>query len=88
DVLESLQRRFPARLDVWPVLSEQQEDWSGRTGMVTEHIAEVPRLGEHHAYLCGPPPMVDAALPILKSAGIEHIFFDKFLDTSSATLTA
>jgi len=38
-----------------------------------------------HAYLCGPPVMVDAAVARLKSMGLEdsRIFFDKFLDASS-----
>ena len=36
------------------------------------------------AYLCGPPPMIDAALPVLAALGIDpqHIHFDKFLDGS------
>ncbi|MEL6547400.1 MAG: FAD-binding oxidoreductase, partial [Myxococcota bacterium] len=83
--LEALKRSFPARLEVWPVLSAQYDGWSGRTGMVTEHLNDVPRLGDHHAYLCGPPGMIDAALPIFEGAGISEIFFDKFLDTSVKT---
>lgn len=82
DILETLQRRFPARLDVWPVVSEADSEWSGRRGLVTEHIAGVPRLHEHHAYLCGPPGMIDAAVPILTAAGVSNIHYDKFLDTS------
>lgn len=82
DILEALQRRFPARLDVWPVVSEADSEWSGRKGLVTEHIEAVPRLREHHAYMCGPPGMIDAAVPILSAAGISDIHYDKFLDTS------
>jgi propane monooxygenase reductase subunit len=35
------------------------------------------------AYLCGPPPMIDAALPVLARKGIseDRIFFDKFTPT-------
>lgn len=83
DELEALQKRFSARLDVWPVLSaDPNSHWQGRRGMVTEHLRALPRLSEHHAYLCGPPPMVDAALQILEEAGCSNVFFDKFLDGS------
>jgi propane monooxygenase reductase component len=35
------------------------------------------------AYLCGPPPMIDAAIPVLVGKGIseDRIFFDKFTPT-------
>ncbi len=84
DELRALQKRFPARLDVWPVLSaEPSAEWQGRRGMVTEQLRRVPRLEEHDAYLCGPPPMVDAALEILGAAGVTRTYYDKFLDGSS-----
>jgi ferredoxin-NADP reductase len=33
------------------------------------------------AYLCGPPPMIDAAIEMLKTAGCKerHIYFDRFV---------
>ena len=36
--------------------------------------------GEMDAYSCGPPPMIDAVLPVLQAAGVEpsRIYFDKF----------
>ena len=36
--------------------------------------------GDMDAYSCGPPPMIDAVLPVLQAAGVEptHIYFDKF----------
>jgi propane monooxygenase reductase subunit len=36
--------------------------------------------GEIDAYSCGPPPMIDAVLPVLQMAGVEpeRIYFDKF----------
>ncbi|MGB5234175.1 MAG: hypothetical protein WBN85_03215, partial [Candidatus Macondimonas sp.] len=45
---------------------------------------EVADLATCHAYMCGPPPMLDAAIEVLKQAGIshDHIHFDKFLDKS------
>ena len=70
-----------------PVLSAEPEesDWTGCRGNVTDLIVEeVHGVHRHHAYLCGPPPMVDAALEVLKNAGVDsgHIHYDKFLDAS------
>jgi propane monooxygenase reductase subunit len=52
-------------------------------GLVTDVLAA--RLGraitEHDAYLCGPPPMIDAGLTLLEGFGLEErrsIFYDKF----------
>ena len=42
-------------------------------------------LNGAQGYLCGPPPMIDSAIELLKSGGIdeESIYYDKFLDASS-----
>ena len=71
-----------------PVLSEEAEDsdWQGLRGLVTEHVAAQPLdWSSTQAYLCGPPPMIDAAIEVLKHEGVskEDIHFDKFLDASS-----
>lgn len=74
-----------------PVLSDEPPTsvWPGARGLVTELIsaARFPHLDSCHAYLCGPPRMIDAALPILSKAGIPHahIHYDKFLDASGLT---
>jgi propane monooxygenase reductase subunit len=41
-------------------------------------------LADVDAYLCGPPPMVDAAIALLERRGVpeSHIYFDRF--TTSA----
>ena len=38
-----------------------------------------------HAYVCGPPPMVEAALPLLATLGVEEkrIYYDKFTTTGN-----
>ena len=38
------------------------------------------QLGKCEVYLCGPPPMVDAALAFLEAHGVPHdqVFHDKF----------
>ena len=42
--------------------------------------------GEMDAYSCGPPPMIDAVIPVLQVAGVEpsHIHFDKFTQPAAA----
>jgi propane monooxygenase reductase subunit len=42
-------------------------------------------LADYEAYLCGPPPMIDAAIPVLqaKGCGEARIFYDKFTITAS-----
>jgi propane monooxygenase reductase subunit len=69
-----------------PALShaEPGDDWQGEQGFIHEVVARrlaAERLaGEIDAYACGPPPMIDAVLPVLQMAGVEpeHIHFDKF----------
>lgn len=69
-----------------PVLSDADDDaeWSGEAGMVHEAVARYLADGElgsdFEAYLCGPPPMVEAAQEMLESFGIDvsQIHFDKF----------
>lgn len=69
-----------------PALSHATEGsgWTGPTGFIHEVVAAHLRAeafdGEIDAYSCGPPPMIDAILPVLQMAGVEpdHIFFDKF----------
>jgi propane monooxygenase reductase subunit len=61
-----------------------EEDWTGETGLIHEVVRRVlgpeELEGEIDAYACGPPPMIDAVLPILQMAGVEpeRIHFDKF----------
>jgi len=70
------------------VLSDEgpDTDWSGPRGFVTDHLREsvlekgVFDVASAHAFLCGPPPMVDAAVGVLSSAGMpaEAMHFDRF----------
>ncbi|MGL4397347.1 MAG: NADH:ubiquinone reductase (Na(+)-transporting) subunit F [Hyphomicrobium sp.] len=69
-----------------PALSHADDDaaWTGARGFVHEVVARTLKAegvtGETDAYACGPPPMIDAVLPVLQVAGIEptRIYFDKF----------
>src|ERR1700733_7790036 len=69
-----------------PALShaEPEDAWTAEAGFIHDVVARTLRVealdGEIDAYSCGPPPMIDAVLPILQMAGVEpaRIYFDKF----------
>jgi NAD(P)H-flavin reductase/ferredoxin len=70
-----------------PVLSHEPagSDWAGARGMVTEFIASSAAgidWPTTEAYMCGPPPMIDAAIATLVAAGLplDAIHYDKFSD--------
>src|SRR5260370_5094508 len=68
-----------------PALSEApDEDWDGETGLITNVVKRYAGgLAGVHAYVCGPPPMVEAALPLLATLGVDEkrIYYDKFTTT-------
>jgi propane monooxygenase reductase component len=83
--LEELGRRLPAFTFV-PALSEASngDGWAGESGLITEVVERLEGdLADVDAYLCGPPPMVDAAIAMLEARGVpeSHIYFDKFTTT-------
>ena len=85
DELEELQSRLPGFTFV-PALSEAADgdDWAGESGLITDVVERLEEdLAEVDAYLCGPPPMVDAAIAMLEAKGVpeSHIYFDKFTTT-------
>lgn len=87
DELDAIAGRAGGRFRYLPVLSEEPEDsdWSGLRGLCTEFIAgSVDDIRACDAYLCGPPPMVDAAIAVLQANGVtaQQIYYDKFLDAS------
>ena len=60
------------------------DEWDGETGFVTDVVKRhATDLTGAHAYVCGPPPMVEAALPLLARLGVEEkrIYYDKFTTT-------
>ncbi|NKQ58644.1 2Fe-2S iron-sulfur cluster binding domain-containing protein [Amycolatopsis sp. K13G38] len=68
-----------------PALSEPEgEDWNGETGLITDVLRRCESdLSGADAYVCGPPPMVEAALELLPALGVadKRIFYDKFTTT-------
>lgn len=83
--LSALAAHWQAPFTYVPVLSEEAagSDWTGARGWVTEAITPA-RCAGAQGYLCGPPPMIDAAIAVMTAAGMapEAIFFDKFSDQS------
>ena len=84
--LRALEESLPSFRYV-PALSEPAapDDWEGEVGLITDVVRRLAgRLTGAHAYVCGPPPMVEAALPMLASAGVEEkrIYYDKFTTTA------
>jgi len=82
--LRALEDKIPGFRYV-PALSEQgDDDWDGETGLITEVVRQnEPALEGMDAYVCGPPPMVDAAIALLTQRGMDerHIYYDKFTTT-------
>jgi propane monooxygenase reductase subunit len=63
------------------------EVWDGEVGLITDVVRRnEPDLSGAHAYVCGPPPMVEAAIPLLTRLGVveKRIYFDKFTTTGNA----
>jgi propane monooxygenase reductase subunit len=86
DELAELERQIPNFRFV-PALSEcgEDEDWDGERGLITDVVTRLHQeLGEVDAYLCGPPPMVDAAIAMLDQNGVPEarVFYDKFTTTA------
>jgi propane monooxygenase reductase subunit len=53
--------------------------------LITDVVIEAEKeLGEMDAYLCGPPPMVDAAIEMLGTKGVpeNRVYYDKFTTTA------
>ncbi|HNH50294.1 MAG TPA: fatty acid desaturase, partial [Myxococcota bacterium] len=80
--IHALAARWKAPFLFVPVLSELPEGslWAGERGLVTEKIVAFLQDGAH-AYLCGPPAMVDRAESLLRERGIlrSHIHADRFV---------
>ena len=85
--LRSLEEKLPG-FSYIPALSDSApEDWAGETGLITEVVKRrAPDLARSHAYVCGPPPMVEAAVPLLERLGVaeKRIYFDKFTTTGES----
>lgn len=80
--LKALEKKYP-NFKYFPALSEPspKDRWEGEVGLITKTVEKyVDKDTEKEAYLCGPPPMIDAANLVLMRKGVreEDIYYDKF----------
>ena len=85
--LRALGEAMPAFRYV-PALSELGDDetWDGEVGLITDVVRRHEKdLRKTDAYVCGPPPMVEAAIVLLDQLGVPEarIFYDKFTTTGA-----
>ena len=81
DEISNLARHWRGTFRFIPVVSAAAADshWNGERGLVTEKIHAAIEAGTH-AYLCGPPAMIDSAVALLRRHGVarENIHADRF----------
>jgi propane monooxygenase reductase component len=70
-----------------PALSEPDEDepWDGEVGLITDVVKRHESdLADSDSYVCGPLPMVEAAMDVLTALGAveKRIYYDKFTTTA------
>jgi propane monooxygenase reductase subunit len=73
-----------------PALSHEPAgtDWQGETGFIHEvvrrHLGPSTVDEQTEAYCCGPPPMIEATVPVLQISGVEPelIHIEKFTQAS------
>ena len=62
----------------------EEDAWDGEVGFITDVVrSQESNLADVDAYVCGPPPMVEAAMTVLTQLGApeKRIYFDKFTTT-------
>jgi propane monooxygenase reductase subunit len=88
--LERLSERLPG-FRLVAALSEPApgEDWGGEIGLITDVVDRLEGdLSGSEAYVCGPPPMIDASIPLLVAHGLPEarIFHERFTVTAREEL--
>ena len=77
------------RFSYVPALSEADdaEPWNGEVGFITDVVKKYETdLSGADSYVCGPLPMVEAAIEVLLGLGApeKNIYYDKFTTTGSS----
>jgi NAD(P)H-flavin reductase/ferredoxin len=76
-------RQYGDQVSLHQVVVNGDDGWQGATGFVTDLLKEglLADAAATDAYLCGPPPMIDAAREKLAALGVPtaRIFAEKFL---------
>ena len=83
DEYKKLSREHPNFHVVYALSEEKNPDksWDGETGFI--HLSVDKYLepgGKRQAFLCGPPPMIEAVMRVLEKKGVKQsdMFYDKF----------
>ena len=93
DLFEDMAGRH-ANFRYVPALSEPTatDDWNGEVGFVHEVAERLfdKRFEGYKAYLCGPPPMVDACITSLMQGRLfeQHIYMESFLTAADGANSA
>ncbi|SPL70490.1 NADH:ubiquinone reductase (Na(+)-transporting) subunit F [Acinetobacter stercoris] len=87
ELFENLLKEYPNFRYVPALNAPKPEDhWNGFTGFVHEAVADYfeNKCGGHKAYLCGPPPMIDAAISTLMQSRLfeRDIHTERFLSAA------
>jgi propane monooxygenase reductase subunit len=85
DRMTELAEALP-RFSFVPALSEEAGTAGTETGLITDVVdRREGDLSGADAYLCGPPPMVEAAIDLMAAKGVPEgrVFYDKFTTTAS-----
>lgn len=83
DQYQALAKRYP-NFEVIYALSDplvEEDRWRGDTGFIHLSVDKRFQPGrKNQAFLCGPPPMIDAVMEVLRNKGLNDadIFYDKF----------
>jgi len=80
---EDRSRQYGDHVSLHQVVVNVDDSWQGATGFVTDLLNDtlLSEAAATDAYLCGPPPMIDAAREKLAALGVPaaRIFAEKFL---------
>lgn len=81
DEINAIASSWPSSFRFVPVLSAADNDsaWQGDRGRVVDKIPAVLEA-DSHAYLCGPPGLIDSGVAVLSKLGVSrnHIHADRF----------
>jgi len=79
--LSKLAKKHPNFHVVYALSDKLREDekWDGETGFIHLSVDKYLEAGvKRQAFLCGPPPMIEAVTRVLQEKGTDDIFYDEF----------
>lgn len=91
DRIDAIAKAWKGRFHFIPVLAEETEAsaWQGERGLVTHKVRELTEPAAH-AYLCGPPAMIDAVTQELVDLDVpsSRIYTDRFVSAADGPASA